>query len=96
MTAPARSASRVVVQAAMSLDGFIAGPGDAMDWVFEYAAPEEFPELAQAAGAMLSAGVATTSASETPGSRAAKPTAVPGTARCSCSPMSRRPDRRRT
>ena len=54
MTAPARSATRVVVQAAMSLDGFIAGPGDAMDWVFEYAAPEEFPELAQAAGAMLS------------------------------------------
>jgi len=27
----------VVVGATMSLDGFIAGPGDAMDWIFEYA-----------------------------------------------------------
>jgi dihydrofolate reductase len=46
--------SKVVVQAAMSLDGFIAGPGDAMDWVFDYAAPEEFPEIVEATGAMLS------------------------------------------
>ena len=44
----------VVVQAAMSLDGFIAGPGHAMDWVFEYTAPDEFPEIVQATGAMLS------------------------------------------
>lgn len=44
----------VVVQAAMSLDGYIAGPGNAMDWVFEYATPDEFPELVQAAGAILS------------------------------------------
>jgi dihydrofolate reductase len=46
--------SKVVVQAAMSLDGFIAGPADAMDWVFEYAAPQEFPEIVEATGAMLS------------------------------------------
>jgi dihydrofolate reductase len=38
----------------MSLDGFIAGPGDAMDWVFDYAAPQEFPEIVEATGAMLS------------------------------------------
>src|SRR4051812_9234659 len=29
--------SKVLVHATMSLDGFIAGPGDAMDWVFEHA-----------------------------------------------------------
>jgi dihydrofolate reductase len=46
--------AKVVVQAAMSLDGFIAGPGDAMDWVFEYAAPDDFPEIVEATGAMLS------------------------------------------
>jgi dihydrofolate reductase len=44
----------VVAQAAMSLDGFIAGPGHSMDWVFEYTAPEEIPEVIQATGAMLS------------------------------------------
>jgi len=38
----------------MSLDGFIAGPGDSMDWVFEFTAPEEFPEIVAATGAMLS------------------------------------------
>ena len=27
---------KVVVNRAMSLDGFIAGPDDAMDWVIEY------------------------------------------------------------
>jgi dihydrofolate reductase len=45
---------RVVVQAAMSLDGFIAGPDHSMDWVFEYATPDEFPDVVAAAGAMLS------------------------------------------
>lgn len=45
---------KVVVQAAMSLDGFIAGPGDAMDWVFDYSGPDEFPDIVQATGAMLS------------------------------------------
>ena len=37
----------------MSLDGFIAGPGDAMDWIFDFIAPDEFPEIAAATGAML-------------------------------------------
>jgi hypothetical protein len=31
----------VVVNRAMSLDGFIAGPGHAMDWVLGYVAPDE-------------------------------------------------------
>ena len=38
----------------MSLDGFIAGPGHAMDWVFDYTVPDDFPEVVQATGAMLS------------------------------------------
>jgi dihydrofolate reductase len=38
----------------MSLDGFIAGPGNAMDWVFDFIAPDEFPDIAAATGAMLS------------------------------------------
>ena len=44
---------KVVVNRSMSLDGFIAGPGDAMDWVFDFVAPDEFPEIAAATGAML-------------------------------------------
>ena len=44
---------KVVVNRAMSLDGFIAGPGDAMDWVFDFMGPDEFPEQAAATGAML-------------------------------------------
>lgn len=47
-------AGNVVVQVAMSLDGFIAGPGHSMDWVFEYTTPEQIPELIKATGAMLS------------------------------------------
>ncbi len=59
MTAATSTSARigtgqVVIQAAMSLDGFIAGPGHAMDWVFEYAGPDNFPEIVQATGAMLS------------------------------------------
>lgn len=46
-------AGRVVVNRAMSLDGFIAGPGHAMDWIFEYLAPDAFPEVMAATGAML-------------------------------------------
>ena len=46
---------KVVVNRAMSLDGFIAGPGDAMDWIFDHLLP--FPswqaEIAAATGAML-------------------------------------------
>jgi len=46
---------KVVVNRAMSLDGFTAGPGDAMDWVFDFIAPIEsaFPEIMAATGAML-------------------------------------------
>jgi dihydrofolate reductase len=45
----------VVVNRAMSLDGFIAGPGDAMDWIFDFMGPvqQEFPEIMAATGAML-------------------------------------------
>jgi dihydrofolate reductase len=46
---------KVVVNRAMSLDGFIAGPGDTMDWIFDFMGPveEEFPEIMAASGAML-------------------------------------------
>jgi dihydrofolate reductase len=46
---------KVVVNRSMSLDGFIAGPGDAMNWIFEFMGPieEEFPEIMAATGAML-------------------------------------------
>ena len=37
----------------MSLDGFIAAPGDAMNWIFDFMAPDEFPEIAAATGAFL-------------------------------------------
>ena len=44
---------KVVVNRTMSLDGFIAGPGDTMGWIFDFMAPDEFPEIAAATGAML-------------------------------------------
>ena len=48
---------KVVVNRAMSLDGFIAGPGHAMDWgplrVADMAAPGAVAEVAAATGAML-------------------------------------------
>jgi dihydrofolate reductase len=44
---------KVVVHRAMSLDGFIAGPGHAMDWVFDYTAPDTSAEVMGATGAML-------------------------------------------
>jgi dihydrofolate reductase len=39
----------------MSLDGFIAAPGDAMDWIFDFVAPDApiVKEIAAATGAML-------------------------------------------
>ena len=46
---------KVVVNRSMSLDGFIAGPGDAMDWIFDFMAidaPSQM-EAAAATGAML-------------------------------------------
>jgi dihydrofolate reductase len=50
---PGTPVGNVVVNRSMSLDGFIAGPGDAMDWVFDFVRPDEFPEVAAATGAML-------------------------------------------
>jgi dihydrofolate reductase len=44
---------KVVVNRSMSLDGFIAGPDDTMDWVFDFLASDKFPEIAAATGAML-------------------------------------------
>ncbi|MBW0102328.1 dihydrofolate reductase family protein [Pseudonocardia sp. KRD291] len=44
---------KVVVNRAMSLDGFIAGPDDAMDWILEYLTEFAFPEVMAATGAML-------------------------------------------
>lgn len=49
---------KVVVNRAMSLDGFIAGPGHSMDWgsgraLADFVAPEDFAAVAAATGAML-------------------------------------------
>jgi dihydrofolate reductase len=48
---------KVVVNRSMSLDGFIArpqaGPGHAMDWIFDFGMPAEMQEIAAATGAML-------------------------------------------
>ena len=44
---------KVVVNRAMSVDGFIAGPDHAMDWIFEYLKNDAFPEVMAATGAML-------------------------------------------
>ena len=44
---------KVVVNRAMSLDGYIAGPDDDMDWVLEHLHPNQFPEIEAATGAML-------------------------------------------
>jgi dihydrofolate reductase len=44
----------VQIQCSMSVDGFIAGPGDAMDWIFEHvAAGEDSADLMAATGAIL-------------------------------------------
>jgi dihydrofolate reductase len=48
---------KVVVNRAMSLDGFIAGPGHAMDWggraLADFVDPDDFARVAAATGAML-------------------------------------------
>ena len=48
---------KVVVNRAMSLDGFIAGPGHAMDWgpgrLADFVAPDAIRAIAAATGAML-------------------------------------------
>jgi dihydrofolate reductase len=46
-------AGKVVVNRAMSLDGYIAGPDDAMGWIMEHLAGDPFPEVMAATGAML-------------------------------------------
>jgi dihydrofolate reductase len=55
MSDPGTGNGKVVVNRAMSVDGFIAGPGDAMDWIFDFMAPIQaaFPEIMAATGAML-------------------------------------------
>lgn len=49
------SDGKVVVYRSMSLDGFIAGPGDAMDWIFEFIQPDApwLTDIAATTGAML-------------------------------------------
>lgn len=84
---------RVLVHATMSLDGFIAGPDDAMDWVFEYVEPSAADdEVIKTTGAMLggrrSYDVGKRDAGKESG---APPTAGPGLDRCSCSPRSGSP-----
>lgn len=46
---------KVVVNRSMSLDGFTAGPGGEMNWIFDFMGPieEEHPEIMAATGAML-------------------------------------------
>src|SRR5260370_26674851 len=48
-----RDTSKVAVNRSMSLDGSIAGPVHAMNWIFDFMAPDAFPEIAAATGAML-------------------------------------------
>jgi dihydrofolate reductase len=44
----------VIWHVTMSLDGFIAGPGDSMDWVFDYTGPNEaVEEVLRTTGALL-------------------------------------------
>ncbi len=44
----------VLWHTAMSIDGFVAGPGDAMDWVFRYDDPNpEVDQVLQTTGAVL-------------------------------------------
>jgi len=43
----------VLVHRTMSLDGFIAEPGDAMHWIFEHSAPDDVEEIIRATGAIL-------------------------------------------
>jgi dihydrofolate reductase len=45
--------AKVVVNRAMSLDGFIAGPDHAMDWILDLMSAAAFPEVMAATGAML-------------------------------------------
>jgi dihydrofolate reductase len=55
VTDTSAATGKVIVNRSMSLDGFTAGPGDAMNWIFDFMGPveEEFPEIMAATGAML-------------------------------------------
>lgn len=44
---------KVVVNRAMSVDGFIAGPDHDMNWIFEHLDNDAFPDVMPATGAML-------------------------------------------
>ena len=54
VNAGAHAPGKVVWSATMSLDGFIAGPDDAMDWVFRHAGPNPVvDEIIRTTGAVL-------------------------------------------
>ncbi len=53
MTDSHAGSGKVVVNRAVSLDGFIAGPDHAMDWIQEYVTYDMFPGIMEATGAML-------------------------------------------
>ena len=53
MTDTGAAKGKVVVNRAMSLDGFVAAPGDDMGWILELTPPDAAAEPAAATGAML-------------------------------------------
>ena len=55
MSDTSAGSGKVVVNRCVSLDGFIAAPGDAMDWIFDFMGAVEtaFPDVMAATGAML-------------------------------------------
>ena len=44
---------KVTIHTTMSLDGFMAGPNDEMDWVFKYGTDEMVDEVMRATGAVV-------------------------------------------
>lgn len=51
---PVKSEGIVLWHTSMSLDGFISGSGDSMDWIFNYSYPkEEIDEVIRTTGALL-------------------------------------------
>lgn len=50
---PMDGTGKVVVNRAMSLDGFVAGPQHEMGWILEHLRGDLFPEVEAATGAML-------------------------------------------
>ena len=55
MTDPTNAAGKVVVNRSVSIDGFIAGPEDSMEWIFESLPPDgdDVAAIASETGAML-------------------------------------------